>query len=200
MTTAIETPTTVNKTSTALKVSKSATLARVLGLITGTQKHFPNGSFTLGNVTYTAPALIQDLQSLASALTALNAAHVSVKDALAALAKIEPATAPLVRDYTRYVLAAYASAPQQLADFGMQPPKARTPLTSAQLAARAAKSKATRAARGTAGRKQKAAVTGNVTGVDITPVTSTSPAPAAPPAATQQPAPATPAVAPAATK
>jgi hypothetical protein len=139
--------------------------------------------------------LIQELQSLASALAAVNAAHVSVKDALASLAKIEPATAPLMRDYNRFVLAAFASVPQQLADFGMQPPKARKPLTSEQLAARAAKSAATRQARGTAGKKQKAAVKGNVTGVDITPVTA--PAPATPATAPQQPAPATPAAAPA---
>jgi hypothetical protein len=34
-------------------------LALVQGLISGTQKHFPSGSFTLGNVTYTTATLVQ---------------------------------------------------------------------------------------------------------------------------------------------
>ena len=65
-----------------------------------------------------------------------------------------------------------------------EPPKARTPLTSAEKTAAAAKAKATRAARGTTSKKAKLKVTGNVTGVTVTPIT----APAAPPAATAQPA------------
>jgi hypothetical protein len=58
----------------------------------------------------------------------------------------------------------------QLADFGLQPPKARKPLTNEQRAAAVAKLRATRAARGTTSKKQKLSVKGDVTGVQITPV------------------------------
>ncbi len=71
---------------------------------------------------------------------------------------------PILLAFKRLVLAAFANATQTLADFGLTPPKARAPLTAEQLAARAAKAKATRAARGTTSKKQKLAVKGNVTG------------------------------------
>jgi hypothetical protein len=166
-------------------------LALVQGLISGTQKHFPSGSFTLGNVAYTTTTLVQALQGLASAITAVNAARVSLKDAVAALDKAEPSMAPLLRDYTKFLQSAFSTAAQQLADFGLQPPKARTPLTSEQLAARTAKSRATRAARGTTSKKQKLAIKGDVTGVQITPVTSPAPSSPSPQPATSI-APATP--------
>jgi hypothetical protein len=79
---------------------------------------------------------------------------------------------PILLAYKRLVLAAFANATQTLTDFGLAPPKARAPLTVEQLAARAAKAKATRTARGTTSKKQKLAVKGNVTGVIVTPVTA----------------------------
>jgi hypothetical protein len=90
---------------------------------------------------------------------------------------------PIVKAYERLVLAAFASATQTLADFGLTPPRARTPLTAEQLAARAAKARATRIARGTTSKKQKLAVKGDVTGVTVTPVyaPAAAPQPAAPP-------------------
>jgi hypothetical protein len=77
---------------------------------------------------------------------------------------------PVIRDYKRYLLASFGTAPQTLADFGMQPPKARKPLTSDQRAAAKAKVTATRAARGTTSKKQKLAIKGDVKSVNITPV------------------------------
>jgi hypothetical protein len=74
----------------------------------------------------------------------------------------------------------FAGAAQTLADFGLEPPKAPKPRTAEQLAAVKAKAKATRLARGTTSKKQKLAIRGNVTGVDIVPVTE--PAAAAKPA------------------
>ncbi len=86
---------------------------------------------------------------------------------------------PILRAYAHVVLVAFADATAMLADFGIAPPKARTPMTAEQLAARAAKAKATRIARGTTSKKQKLAVKGDVTGVVVTPVRSQ--ASAAPP-------------------
>jgi hypothetical protein len=163
-------------------------LARVLALIAGTNKHFPNGQFTLGSTVYTTATLLPVLQGLADAIAAVNTAHAGVKDAIAALAGMTAKAGPTVSAYHRFVLAAFSNATQTLADFGIAAPKPRAPRTSEQNAAAAAKAKATRAARGTASKKQKAAVKGAVTGVAITPVTGPAPAEPAAPAAPAKPA------------
>jgi hypothetical protein len=167
--------------------NKAAALARVQALVAGTLKHFPNGSFTLGKTTYTTASLIAALQSLENAILAVNVARTGVKDALTALRGVEATAAPLLRDYKRFVLATFSSAAQELADFGLEPPKAAKPLASEKRAAATAKLRATRAARGTTSKKQKLAVKGDVTGVVVTPVTSTpSSSPAASSAATSE--------------
>jgi hypothetical protein len=160
--------------STTSKPTRRTALTQVQALIAGTEKRFPNGSFTLGNTAYTTATLTQALQGLASALAVLNAAHASVKDAVLALSGIEAKVDPLMRDYKRFLLATFSTATEALADFGLQPPKARKPLTSEQRTVATVKSNATRAARGTTSRKQKLAVKGDVTGVQITPVTHPS--------------------------
>jgi hypothetical protein len=167
--------------STTSTKTKAAALARVQAIIAGTTKHFPNVSFTIGSTVYTAASLIQAFQGLASAMTARNAAQAGAKDALAAEQAAETQVGPILLAYKRLVLATFASATQTLADFGLAPPKARTPFTTEQLAVRAAKAKATRTARGTTSKKQKLAIKGNVTGVTVTPIT-------APTAATPSPA------------
>jgi hypothetical protein len=170
--------------------NKATALARVQALMAGTQKHFPNGSFTLGNTAYTTDTLVQALQGLEHALIVLNAAHASVKDAGVALRSIEAKVGPLMRDYKRFVLATFSTATQQLADFGMQPPKARKPIDSQKRAAATAKMRATRTARGTTSRKKKLAVKGDVTGVLVTPITHAGSA-SSPTAAPAGPAPTT---------
>ena len=172
--------------STTLNQTKATALAHVLALIAGTQKHFPTGSFTIGGTAYTSASLVQTLQGLADTMTALNAAQTGAKDALAAKEGAVAKVGPVVQAYQRLVLAAFANATQTLADFGIEPPKARTPLTSEQKAAVAAKAKATRVARGTTSKKQKLAITGNVTGVTVTPITAPT---AAPPVASAAPVP-----------
>jgi hypothetical protein len=73
-----------------------------------------------------------------------------------------------------------------LAEFMITPRKPYTPLSIAARAAADAKAKATREARGTTSKKQKAQISGNVTGVTITPITtgtaaaSTAPSSSAP--------------------
>ena len=150
-------------------------------IIAGTTKHFPNGSFTLGNTTYTSTSLVQVFQGLVSAMQARNVAETGAKDALTAEQAAQAQVGPILRAYERLVLVTFAGATQTLADFGLAPPKARTPLTAQQLATRAARAKATRTARGTTSKKQKLAVKGDVTGVVMTPVTlPTAATPASP--------------------
>lgn len=172
--------------ATKTKSSKAVTLARLQALIGGLQKRFPNGQFTLGKVAYTTATLVQLFESLIAAINAVNAAQASAKDAVMAMRGSEAKVNPVLRDLERFILSMFGTtATQDLADFGMEPPKAPAPRTSEEKAAAAAKLRATRAARGTASKKSKRAVKGNVTGVEITPVTA--PAPATPSA---QPAPA----------
>ena len=166
-----------------LRPNKATALTRVQALIAGTQTHFPSASFTLGGKTYTTATLFQALQRLENAIAALNAAHASVSDAGTALNEVDAAIGPLVRDYRRHVLAAFSTGAQELADFGMQPPKDRKPLSTEERVVATAKLRATRRARGTTSKKQKLAVKGTVTGVEITPVTNRpNPPPAGPPA------------------
>jgi hypothetical protein len=167
--------------------TKAAALAFVQALIAGTLKHFPSGSFTLGNVTFTTASLVQLFQNLAASMTALNVAQTNAKDALAATQALQASVDPVIQAYKRFVLAAFSNATQTLSDFGVPPPKARTPLTSEQLAAKVAKAKATRAARGTTSKKQKLALKGNVTGVTVTPVTAPTAAPPAAPTVSTAP-------------
>jgi len=162
--------------SSTLNRTKAAALARLRALIAGTLKHFPNGSFTLGNTAYTTSALVGLFQSLIDAIDAAYTAKASAKDAVAAMRKVGANVAPVVLDYTRFLLATFRTATQDLADFGLEI-KARKPRTSEQNAAAAAKAKSTRTARGTKSKKQKLAVKGDVTGVVLIPVTAPAPPP-----------------------
>jgi hypothetical protein len=130
---------------------------------------------------------LHDVRRLADAITALNAAHASVKDGVAALRATETKVGPVIRAYTSFLRATFSTATAQLGDFGLQAPKAHQPLPTAKRVAATAKLRATRTARGTTSKKQKLAIKGDVTGVTVTPITT--PAPASPPAAPAGPAP-----------
>ena len=171
-------------TTTTKATSKAATLAQLQAYITGLQKQLPNGSFTLVSTAYTTAAIVTALQGLITALTAVDTAQAGAKAALVAWQAEDAKWAPIILALKRTLLSMYANAPDTLAVFGLKPRKAPAPRTAAQKAATAAKAKATRQARGTTGKKQKLAVTGNVTGVTITPITA--PAPVAAPTAAAQ--------------
>jgi hypothetical protein len=66
----------------------------------------------------------------------------------------------------------FGNATDTLALFGLEPRKAPAPRTGTEIAAAAAKAEATRKARGTTSKKQKLAVTGNVTGIQVIPITA----------------------------
>ncbi len=156
--------------SSTLKRNKTIALTSVQALIAGTQKHFPNGSFTLGKAPYTSASLVAILERYETVVAALNAAHAALSDAVAARAAIEAQLDPILRDYKNYLRATFSSAATELGDFGMQPVKARTPLNADQRVLATERMRATRKARGTKGPKQKLAIKGDVTGVVVTPV------------------------------
>jgi hypothetical protein len=78
----------------------------------------------------------------------------------------------VIREARDVLALMYKGVPDKLDLLDIPLPKPRKPRTSEQLAATAAKIRATREARGTTSKKQKAQIHGNVTGVTITPVTS----------------------------
>src|ERR1019366_4178740 len=92
---------------------------------------------------------------------------------------------PVIRDYVTFLRATFSNAKSQLGDFGLQAPKARTPLPPEQRLA--ATAKATRVARGTVGKKKKLTVKGDVIGVTVTPITASGPPPRAGTAAAPRP-------------
>jgi hypothetical protein len=95
----------------------------------------------------------------------------------------------LISAFTAFVEVAFRSKVDALTDFGIKPPKARTPMTAEQKAVATAKRNATRAARGTKGPKAKKAVHGNITAELV--VTSVPPTTTEAPQAAPAPRPAT---------
>jgi hypothetical protein len=161
--------------------SKAAALAAVQALIAGTQKHFPSGSFTLGNTSYTTASLVTLLQSVADAITSLTGAQLAAKHALTTQQGVLAQADPVIQIYERFLQATFANTVPILADFGLEPRKEPAPKTTEEKAAAAAKAAATRKARGTTSKKQKLTVKGNVTGIIVTPITAPTAAPAASP-------------------
>ena len=121
------------------------------------------------------------LQALVTNRAAVVAAQAAAQAKVATERTQTPALDAFADAFEAFVRVQFGAQADVLVDFGLAPPKARTPLTSEQKAVAAAKRAATRAARGTTGKNAKQAVHGNVTAkVVVTPVTE---GPAAGPAA-----------------
>jgi hypothetical protein len=140
-------------------------------LVTGTQKHLANiGQLVVEGSTVTPADAEAKLTTFAKLRNDVDAARAAMKAAIAD----EQAQLPGLREFflafVSFVRAGYGNSPDILADFGLQPKKTRKPLTVEQRAAAAAKRAATRAARGIIGKRKRAGVKGDVTGVVVTPV------------------------------
>ncbi len=143
--------------------NNKVTLAkRALDLVAGTLKHTPNGSFTIGSESFTAANLVQLLQGLADAIAKVDAAKAAWQDALTSLDEEHAKVDPVLRGYQSLLLATYGNAPATLADYGLAPRKGPTPPSADVKAAAVAKRAATRKARHTMGKKQKAEIKGTV--------------------------------------
>jgi len=166
----------------------------VQNLITGANKHFPNGSQTLtfGGATRTVTALTQLLQSYLDLRSAVITSQAATKAKVAAERAQTPSLLAVIGEFVAFVKVTLGNQPDALADFGLAPPKARAPQTAEQKAAAAAKRTATRAARGTKGKVQKKAVKGAVTAtLVVTPQAGSQPVAATPSAPAPTVAPAT---------
>jgi hypothetical protein len=152
-------------------------------LIDGLTKHAATlPPFLIAGASTTTTEVIAKLQARIAAANAVAPARGTWQAAVEAARSQVASTKSLVGAVKQALLLAFAGQADVLADFGLSPRKPRVVTPETKIAA-AAKAKATRAARHTAGPVQKKAITGNVTGVVVTPVVTvtSAPAPAAPP-------------------
>jgi hypothetical protein len=151
---------------------KALTIAEYTAFAAKLPKYCPNTIFNFDGQSYTTPQVVTFIQTVLSITSAVTTAEGALKAARAAAAAAQAKEGVTVRGVRDIAALQFKSAPDVLTDLGITPRKAPKPLSSAARAAAEAKAKATRIARGTKGKKQKAAVTGNVTGVTIVPVTA----------------------------
>jgi hypothetical protein len=175
----------MNSMATKIR-NKNTAVAQAQQLITATKKHLAKvPQVTIAGSAFTPDQITGQLQKIVDLRTEVDSAKATTKAKVAAEQAGLPSLRTFVHTFTTYVKATFANAPDVLADFGLQT-KVPTPLTAEAKVAAAAKRAATRAARHTMGSQQKKTVKGNVTGVVVTPTTSTPPL-----AASASPAPAT---------
>jgi hypothetical protein len=165
------------------------TLAELQALVNGLPRYCPTAIFTVAGQTFTSPQAVTFIQSVLAAVSAVATAKTGWTDARLAEAKIVSQDGAAVKAIRDNVALMFSNNTTTLADFMIAPKKPRVPLSVEARAAATAKARATRLARGTESKKKKATVTGNVTGVTITPATNPAPAPASPTPAVTPPAP-----------
>jgi hypothetical protein len=176
--------------------TKATKTTRATQLLAGFQKHLANvTNITLASVAYTPAQITAGLTALVALYAAVDAAKSAVKAKLTAEAAQAPALLSLMAALVSYVKLSFSESPDVLADFGLEPKKSATPLTTEQKTVANAKRESTREARGTTSKKAKKAVKGDVIGVTVTPVKAGAPvvAPSAAPSTPAAAAPAAPA-------
>jgi len=164
------------------------TLAQYKALVAGIPIYCSTAVITVDGQTFTAPQAVAYIQTVLNAVAAVESAKTALADARAEeqLLLREGTTVKAIR---ANIAAMFTSNTTALAALDIAPKKARVPLSAEARIAATAKLRATRLARGITSKKEKAKVSGNVTGVTITPVTSSASEPA--PAGTSTPIPAT---------
>ncbi|HEY1693656.1 MAG TPA: hypothetical protein VGG39_15920 [Polyangiaceae bacterium] len=191
------------------KNSRPSQTAADQKLIDGLNKHAATITvIVIAGVTMATKDIISTLQQRIAASTAAETTRATWQAAVVADEAEREKTRQFISGLRQALLAAFAGQVDALADFGLTPRKAVV-LTPDEKVARAAKAKATRAARHTMGKVQKSKITGdNPTGAPPvspaggppptgTPATPpASPSPATPPAVPAQTATGTPAATP----
>lgn len=124
--------------------------------------------------SYTSAQIVERLQTIVDRRNDVNAAKAVTKARLAAESADMPSARIFMDALVTFTKAAFGTAPDVLADFGLQTKERATTTVEAKAAA-AAKRQATRAARHTMGSQQKKSVKGAVTGILVTPITAPQP-------------------------
>jgi hypothetical protein len=154
--------------------SRTTTQGRDQQVLEGIRKDLQGvPTILLGTTTYTPATLAAFIQSrldLANAIDTTRAqwlATVKAYNATSARAKI------VLNDLRNYLIAAFGADSPTLADFGFSAPRKAT-LTPEQKAAAIEKALATRKARKTLGKRQKARIKGVLVTTGTTPATTTA--------------------------
>ncbi len=144
-----------------MSTTKSKQLVSILALVSGANLHFQNvPSIVFGGATYTLAQLVGLLQALAALFQGVNAARASYEAAVIDEREKSPPLEAVAKGFRKYVLTTFGNQPDILKDFGIEPPKTPVRRKVSDKAASVAKAKATRDARHTMGRKQRARIKG----------------------------------------
>ena len=171
--------------STKPKANQAAQLADDQSLIDGLVKHAATLiTLMVAGSTVQTSDLVTVLKARIAAIKLVITTKATFMAAVAAAHAEIANTAALVSGARQALKIAFAGQVEGLGDFGLKPPKVRTPLTPEQKAAAVAKAKATRKARNTMGAKQKAKVTGATAAAAAAAAAATEPPAQGQPAAT----------------
>jgi len=140
-----------------------------VAMIGGIQQHLSNATFLVDGQFMPAAGVVAKLQSRVDSSNAVSTAEAAFHGAVSTNAQTEQATARFVTCIRQTVLAMFESKPEVLAAFDVSPRRQPLPRTAEQKVVAAAKARATREARGTMGKKEKAKVKGALTGPVIVP-------------------------------
>jgi hypothetical protein len=125
-------------------------------LISGIQKHFGKSDvFVLKGEKHSIPKIIGVLERRIQASKPVMPAKAAWLNAVREEENVLVESDPLVSDVRKYITLVHGSSLEVLADFGIVPKKRRA-LTAEEQATKVAKAEATRKARHTMGKRQKA--------------------------------------------
>lgn len=151
---------------------RDSVLAELRSLEAGVQKYLGNRTVVLASESYTGAQLLARVGLSLDAATRLQAAKGALADALANDRKIKKSEAAFLLDLKNLLRLNYSDSATTLGAFALEPRKKRPVPTPQEALVAVAKGRATRVERKTMGKRQKAAIKGNVSGVAITPVTT----------------------------
>jgi hypothetical protein len=135
---------------------------RYEAFVSGIAKRLVNvPSLFVAGVTYTPSSLTTLFQSIVDRAAAVATAETQLRDARKALRDVLGTTVMVAVGFRHAMRNMFGEQAEALADFGLAPPRVHTP-TVEQKASSVAKGKATRQARHTMGKKQKAEIKGSV--------------------------------------
>ncbi|HEY1695109.1 MAG TPA: hypothetical protein VGG39_23235 [Polyangiaceae bacterium] len=143
-----------------------------LGLIAGLEDNYqPDDVFELPMGDMTRDAIVAVLASFVSTAEATKASNTAWRQDVQTERVAEQTATPVAAAVKAVLVGKYGKSSSKLLAYAIAPAKVAV-VTPAARAAAAAKAAATRKARGTRGSVQKQQITGNVTGVVITPMTA----------------------------
>jgi hypothetical protein len=154
------------------KVNRPSVQARDKQFIVGIGKRLQNvQSLAIAGKVYAPADLVKLFQQQIDAADAIDAARAKLHDVTQAFRGLSTSLVPILNGFRHQIRNIFGDQAEVLANFGIAPVKQPATPTVEQKAAAAAKRKATRQARHTAGPKQKAAIHG----VPATPPTPPKP-------------------------